>query len=138
MTFAPFDFFIPAQPAPGGSKRYVGHRAGRPLLIDDAKGNAEWKRIVAIYGTKRMAQLGLHPLDCALEVTFIFAVPRPASVTRHLPTVKPDVLKLARSTEDALTGVVWTDDSRITDEHLRKFYADCPASVGCLVRVRMA
>lgn len=135
MTGTLIEFFVPGTPAPGGSKRYVGHRKGKPLLIDDAKGNAEWRKIVAIYGKRRMQQLGLVPLDCALDVTFIFALAKPKSATRDLPTVTPDVLKLARSTEDALTGIVWTDDARITDEHLRKRYSTVP---GCLVRVVMA
>ncbi len=138
MSFAPFEFFIQAQPAPGGSKKFVGFRGGIPLLVDDAKNNAAWREVVAIFGKKRMMELQLRPLDCALDVTFIFSLPKPKSVTRELPTVKPDVLKLARSTEDALTGIVWVDDARIVSERLRKLYAPCDAAVGCLVRVEMA
>lgn len=36
------------------------------------------------------------------------------------PLAKPDVLKLARGVEDALTGVVWADDAQIVDERLGK------------------
>ena len=39
-------------------------------------------------------------------------------------TVKPDVLKLARCVEDALTGVVWKDDAQIVDESLVKVYGE--------------
>ena len=32
----------------------------------------------------------------------------------------PDVLKLARGVEDALTGIVWRDDAQIVNESLNK------------------
>jgi Holliday junction resolvase RusA-like endonuclease len=40
------------------------------------------------------------------------------------PTVRPDVLKLARAVEDALTGLVWRDDSQIVVELLTKQYGE--------------
>jgi Holliday junction resolvase RusA-like endonuclease len=50
------------------------------------------------------------------------------------PTVKPDVDKLARSTLDALSGVVFDDDSRIVELIVRKEYA-IPGQEGASVRV---
>lgn len=47
---------------------------------------------------------------------------RPSAPSR--PTTRPDVLKLARAVEDALTGVVWRDDAQITEQVLRKFYGE--------------
>jgi len=41
------------------------------------------------------------------------------------PTMKPDVLKLARAVEDALTGVVWRDDSQVIHENIWKVWGDC-------------
>ena len=40
------------------------------------------------------------------------------------PTVKPDLTKLLRAVEDALTGVVWRDDSQIIHQAVTKEYAD--------------
>jgi Holliday junction resolvase RusA-like endonuclease len=40
------------------------------------------------------------------------------------PTVKPDLTKLLRAVEDALTGVVWRDDSQIIHQVVNKEYAD--------------
>jgi Holliday junction resolvase RusA-like endonuclease len=40
--------------------------------------------------------------------------------------VKPDVLKLARAVEDALTGILYRDDAQIVTEVLRKRYGDPP------------
>jgi hypothetical protein len=97
----------------------------------------------------------LWPTDRALEVVFVFVMRRPGAHLRTgwsagevkpwalqvRPTVRPDAVKLARAAEDALTGVVWVDDSQIVDERLHKVYADQagPLSVqseGVLVSVR--
>jgi len=39
------------------------------------------------------------------------------------PTTRPDCLKIARGVEDALTGVLWHDDSQIVAEMLVKAWA---------------
>jgi hypothetical protein len=97
----------------------------------------------------------LWPTDRALEVVFVFVMRRPGAHLRTgwsagevkpwalqvRPAVRPDAVKLARAAEDALTGVVWVDDSQIVDERLHKVYADQagPLSVqseGVLVSVR--
>jgi hypothetical protein len=99
----------------------------------------------------------LWPTDRALEVVFVFVMRRPGAhlrtgrsagevkpwALRVRPAVRPDAVKLARAAEDALTGVVWVDDSQIVDERLHKVYADQagPLSVqseGVLVSVREA
>lgn len=50
------------------------------------------------------------------------------------PSVKPDVDKLARSTLDALSGVVFDDDSRIVRLTVEKEYAK-PGHEGATIRV---
>ena len=45
------------------------------------------------------------------------------------PTKKPDLLKLARAVEDALTGIVYAGDEQIVTENLRKRYSDTPECV---------
>lgn len=147
-------FFVPGIPRPGGSKTtsVVRRKGGaivmvpngrggtRPLTVtrDDAKGNAEWKSLVAFFA--RQAYQG-PPLDCLLCVRMVFSMPRPKGHFRAngqlkptAPThagVKPDVLKLARSTEDACTGILWLDDSRVVRQVLEKPYADgqCGAQI---------
>ena len=44
------------------------------------------------------------------------------------PTSKPDLLKLARGVEDAMTGIVYRDDAAIVIERLAKHYGE-PARV---------
>ena len=78
-------------------------------------------------------------LDGPLEVTMTFWLPRPKSHYRtgrnaHLlrdsapkyPHGKPDVSKLCRATEDALTDAgIWADDAQVVRyAELAKEYAD--------------
>lgn len=139
-------FFVPGVPAPGGSKRgVVSPRTGRVLIFDACKRNGDWRSIVGLAGNKEMSRTCQGMLFGPLHVTMQFVVARPASHygsgknTRMLkpsapefPTVKPDVLKLARSTEDALTGILWKDDSQTVELSLSKVYGDTP---GCMITV---
>lgn len=52
----------------------------------------------------------------------------------HRPRTKPDIDKLARSTLDAMTGIVFDDDSRIVALVLEKQYA-APGREGASIRV---
>lgn len=80
--------------------------------------------------------MGDAPLmDGPLRLALTFFRPRPkghygtgrnAGVLKDsapdFPTTKPDGLKLARSVEDALTGVVYLDDALIVEGVQRKRY----------------
>lgn len=127
---------VPGIPAPGGSKRFVGFgkKTGRAILIDDAgQRNKDWRSAVMWAGREAIGQnqLFVGPL----RVDFTFYMPRPTGHFRpdgvslklsapKYPITKPDALKLARSTEDALTGVVWNDDAQTVCLAINKFYAD--------------
>jgi Holliday junction resolvase RusA-like endonuclease len=50
------------------------------------------------------------------------------------PVSKPDLLKLARGIEDALTGIIWRDDSQIVDEVLFKRWGE-PARIEVKIEV---
>jgi endodeoxyribonuclease RusA len=95
------------------------------------------------------------PLDGPLRAEFVFSFARPKAHYRtgrnaHLlrgsappyPSVIPDLSKLIRSTEDALTDAgVWADDARVVAYHQpRKVYAGGPdpdalAVPGALIRI---
>ena len=65
-----------------------------------------------------------EPMDGALAAELHYWMPKPKSVKRALPCVRPDIDKLARTTLDLLEkkGVV-VEDSRIVDLRVRKSYA---------------
>lgn len=129
---------------PAGSKRAMAIRKGgafamrangSPMIavIDDNPKSKSWKREVAYEAGKLWR--GRELLTCAIRLDVTFVRPRLKSHYRsgansallkpNAPNwcvVKPDALKLARAVEDALTGVVWRDDSQIVDERLLKVY----------------
>jgi Holliday junction resolvase RusA-like endonuclease len=139
-------FFVPGIPAPGGSKRFVGFgkKTGRAILIDDAgQGNKDWRTAVGWAG--REAMDGQDLFTCPLQVKMEFVMPRSKS---HLnskgqvkpsapiaPITKPDTLKLTRSTEDALTGIVWRDDAQTVLLTLIKRYAAPAEATGARITV---
>ena len=56
-----------------------------------------------------------------------FIIPRPASVASHKrlhPIVKPDLDKLIRAIDDALTGILFNDDCQIVSVICSKDYND--------------
>lgn len=141
-----FTVFGKAQPA--GSKRAFAltRRDGSPVLrengsqvvsVTDANPNSrDWKNSVR---AAARAAYGGELLDGALALHLDFYQPRPAGhFAKHglskagrekpYPTGKPDVLKLARGVEDALSGVLYRDDAQIVDEVLTKRYGE-PARV---------
>lgn len=132
----PVAFTVLGKAEPAGSKRAFRHSKTGRVMVTDANANAKpWQSVVAAAGHEAMA--GRPLFDGPLTVSFDFWQPRPkghygtgrnqgavrASAPRH-PTGRPDLLKLARAVEDALTGVCWRDDSLIVSETLWKTYGE--------------
>ena len=89
-------------------------------------------------------------VDIAMAVEITFRLARPASHwgsgknagkvaprAPEFPRSKPDIDKLARSTLDSLTGIVFDDDSRVVSLVLRKVYA-VPGREGASITVLRA
>lgn len=140
-----FELWISGHPAPGGSKRaiplYVKGKLylknGRPIInmVDDAgERNKVWKQSVNLQAFSKFRQ---PAWEGPLMVEFHFTMPRPRSHyftglrsdllrpdAPMLHTHKPDLTKLIRSTEDALTGRLWVDDSQIC------YFGECSKNYG--------
>lgn len=133
----PITFFVAGIAKPAGSKRgFFIPSIKRVVITDACKGSKDWKTDV-----KHEAQENYQGplLECPIRLTLTFFVVRPKSHYRTgknskmlrdganvYPTSKPDVLKLARGVEDALTSIIWKDDSQIVSEHLFKRYSETP------------
>lgn len=130
-------FSVPGVPAPGGSKRaFKSAATGKIVVLDDAKNNAGWRSRVSVFARQAMGTDA--PLDGPLAMTLIFVVPRPkehygtgknasrikpwAETAR--PIRKPDVTKLTRAAEDAMTGIVWKDDAQVVMQQAEKRYGE--------------
>ena len=141
------DFFVPDTPRSGGSKvGFVNPKTGRVVVKEssDSK-NKEWRASVCHFAYRTYHG---PPLDVPLRVTFEFHRVRPKShfgTGRNAgvlkpsapirPHVRPDTVKITRSTEDACTGIIWTDDARIVDHILRKRWGPIE---GCRIIVEHA
>lgn len=113
-------FFVRGTPAPKGSTRAFVV-AGRAVTTNANKNTAPWERIVAV---EAMSHFRDAPTDVPVEVTLGFRLLRPKGhfgargvkpQAPKAPAKKPDLDKLVRCVLDALTGVVWVDDSQVVE-----------------------
>ena len=109
--------------APKGSTRAFMPKGGKyPVVTHDNPRTRGWQHLVAD-GAQRVAGDGLFVGPVALVVTF--HLPRPKSLPRRVRhvTTAPDLDKLVRCTSDALTGILYADDSQVVDLEAHKVYA---------------
>ncbi len=164
---AALSFVVLGKPQPAGSKRaFAIKRDGVPtgqIAVADANKHAKgWQQEVKIAALGAVedafcanGEACYELLTCSLNVSMTFYAARPKShygtgrnaaklkdSAPPFPAGRPDALKLARGTEDALTGVVWRDDAQVVDLDVHKRYGTperceivvryCPAPSGAL------
>lgn len=143
-------------PAPKGSSRPV-IRGGRAFLTPSHSATGQRKltswntsvrehAVAAVVGLGDAAPTGPVFVGKPLSVRLTFRMVRPAGhwskksgggllpSAALAPATKPDIDKLARSTLDCLTGLVFDDDSRIVELIACKVYAD-PGQEGARIEV---
>ena len=119
-------------PAPQGSKKYVGTRTTKsgtsiPMIVESSPKLPAWRRAVSeavIAGMRASGDLG--KFEGAVKVEAVFYLTRRPTVKRELPIVPPDVDKLTRSLLDGITAKgegVWRDDSQVVRLEVSKVYA---------------
>lgn len=126
-------FFVDGLPQTAGSKRGFaikkgGMYTGNVAMMDANPKTKLWQ--AEVKQAARVAYFG-NPTDQPISLMMTFWMPRPkyhflrGVLRKNAPAVHtfmPDVLKLGRAIEDALTGVIYEDDAQIYNERLRKFY----------------
>jgi crossover junction endodeoxyribonuclease RusA len=104
-------------PGPQGSKSFKGMRGGHAIMVESSKKVRPWRQDVK--AAAELVRAGREPLDCPLRLHMVFTLPKPASAPKRRttwPMRTPDLSKLARSTEDALTDAgIWRDDARVVE-----------------------
>lgn len=146
MTTQPIVITVHGRPAPQGSKRAFAVRGkngvptGRIAVIESSHDRVKSWRQAVIDAALAAGLDAPHdwPLAGPLRLGIVFALPRPKSHYRtgknaaqlrdaapRYPVGVPDLSKLLRSTEDALTdAAVWRDDSQVVAySRLEKVYA---------------
>lgn len=150
-------FTVWGKPEPGGSKKVLPRGKQFPITIqnfrqllamivvvddnDKAKG---WKDQIELVSGLLMK--GRQPFSGALHLEVVFNLDRPKG---HLnsrgqpkpgapehPVKRPDATKLLRPVEDAMTGIVWWDDSQIVTQNIQKRFA--PVEEGPSMNVSVA
>lgn len=132
-------------PAPGGSKTMGFRKDGSAFFRPASKKTTPWRKDVA----KAAAQQYSGPLLAGpvwMEYTFLF--PRPkhhygtgknaATLKAKAPywhTIKPDLTKIIRSTEDALTGIVLQDDCLVCSRNEEKRYCAEGEQPGVIITI---
>ena len=138
------EFYSVGDPAPKGSMRHVGNG----VMVESSKRVKPWRRQVA--AAARDAMAGRDMLTGPVAVTLDVYLPRPAShygTGRNAGRLKPsaplwptsrrlgDADKHARAALDALTGIVYTDDSLVVALHVYKHYSDATHPVGARILI---
>lgn len=115
-------------------------RGGHAILVESSKKVKPWRKAVAASFLASGAGKIRGPV--VLDVTFTMV--RPKSAKRGaVPAVSPDLSKLIRSTEDALTiAGAWEDDGRVVSIIAAKRYPnegeDALPVPGAVIRVECA
>ncbi len=127
-------------PAPQGSKRHVGHG----VMIESSKAVKPWREAVKWAALAVGVDFPAMPFTGPTLMVVTFTMPRPKSAKRGAqPSKKPDLSKLVRSTEDAITDAgVWEDDARVVRCIASKVYPgqceDSLESPGAVIRISNA
>lgn len=137
-----------AHPVAKGSMRAFVVK-GRAVVSDSKSAELRaFERDVRLLATTEMDR---WQYPCAVEQPFevllCYYMPRPSGdftksgelkgSARCEPWTKPDLDKLERATLDALTGIVWDDDSRVCRVVKEKRYATASRDVGVWIEVRV-
>ena len=129
-------FRVYALPKPGGSKKAFNNpKTGKPIIVDACKKNKEWRSDVKdAFNDLNIERM----LEGPLELHIQFIMPRLKAHFRTNGTLKPnapyfvvtnpDSTKLLRSTEDAMEGLAYKNDSQVAFQTVTRIYGDKP---GC-------
>ena len=143
------EFFVPGVPATAGSKtafpiykgkgfakKFTGHVA----MVPASKRQKPWMALVASIASEAKDWDGLilrGPVF--LEIVFQFCRPKAhfgtgknadklkPSAPEYM-TKTPDLTKLTRAIEDALTEVIWANDSQVVSQRTDKIYNPTPGA----------
>ncbi len=125
-----FTVYGVAQPK-GSAKAFVPKGWKRPVVTSDNPRNKGWQHLVAAAASQALELGGGEPVffEGPVRLSVAFYLPRPkkylTAKTAGEPiahVTKPDLDKLVRSVKDALTKVIWTDDSQVTELEAAKHY----------------
>lgn len=141
------EFFIPGMARSAGSKSaFKNANTGKIIVTHANPKTKEWMNSVKWFAMKETNRM--VPVTEAVRLSLAFVKPRPknhygsgrnegvlkSSAPQHATTV-PDLTKLTRAVEDALTGIVWRDDSQVVQQVTEKRYCRGEEKPGVYVTI---
>lgn len=122
------------------------HRASKSgHVYETTKNHKPWRAAVSWAAVEARTKMGLASpaLRGPVTVEMVFTLPKPKSAPKRRitwPDRKPDLSKLVRSTEDALSDAgIWEDDARVISCWARKVFpgedADALDVPGAVIRI---
>ena len=130
---------ISARAIPASNKKGFNSKTGQ--FFDAHKGKAAQVAMIRLFAHKAAADQGWEITDGPVWMALHFVFTRPAGhfgTGRNAGKLKPsaprwptsraigDRTNLLKSVEDALTGIVWHDDSQVVDGPIRVSYGPAP------------
>jgi crossover junction endodeoxyribonuclease RusA len=149
-------FTVYGKPVQQGSKRNMLHKqSGKPIALEDAVGLRSWREAVKAAALEAHARTEFPRITgpVLIRMTFCFGRPKghylPANTRRPEPELRPDapprpsgtpdLSKLVRAVEDAITDAgVWADDALVVDMLASKVYVGDTAALdrpGARIRI---
>lgn len=127
------EFFAPGVVAGQGSKRVFG----KGQFTEASPNVAPFRAAIAYAAIEAVREHGWQQLvgvGCEVELDFYIAAPKKA---KYPYPPRPDVDKAIRAVLDALTGIVFKDDSQVVDVSATKNYTSERAGTYPGVQVRV-
>jgi Holliday junction resolvase RusA-like endonuclease len=123
-------FVVLGEPSPEGStKAFYIKKLNRTVTTHQNQKSLEaWRNRVATEAQRVLEGREWTADSCSAYIVDVeFVLSRPPSVPEHKrkhPIVKPDIDKLVRAVNDALTGILFVDDCQVVSMAISKDYSD--------------
>lgn len=121
-------FIVRGVPKPSPRPRARAFKTKKGTYVGrvyDGGDDDDWKSLVCIAAREAWGDRPVEMGAALLYVDFIFLRPKSVSVKkRPYHTTKPDLDNLVKSVKDAMTGLVWKDDSQVVTCRSRKEYCE--------------
>ncbi len=121
-------FVVLGEPSPEGStKAFYIKKLNRTVTTHQNQKSLEaWRNRVATEAQRVLEGREWTADNCSAYIVDVeFILSRPPSVPEHKrkhPIVKPDIDKLVRAVNDALTGILFVDDCQVVSMAISKDY----------------
>jgi Holliday junction resolvase RusA-like endonuclease len=128
--------FVEGKPVHQGRPRAGKTRDGRPVMYDPANSKL-WKLDVKYQAISERNKKKFELLEGPVSMRLIFYMPRPKYIPKKVKhhVKKPDLDNLEKAIKDALTGVLYKDDSQIFYKESQKVYCNPKQNPGVYIMI---